>query len=294
MVADFNAGIAGVPRAGAVASDSAAVAEDIWSVMSGKRALASVHADEIRGGLEHFEWIAPLLTSQAQLAGLTVFRANEPDALVGRRRDLLLYNERRVLDVLRKYKIGQLPYEFLAESLQSVFPIGTPKRSAIDDLYGESSQKGLSLRRMNCSDDREPLMRMWAWMHEQSNLYRQNYGFSRNADILNPGIPINYYGLFQGDNLIGVATLILESKGVCHFGLVTPPKPWLRPVLALVRAFWRSYFNELGGLVLYSTAPMNAPKSWHKLAAALGGHRVSADRWEYTLFHHLQEQNGII
>lgn len=185
-----------------------------------------------------------------------------------------------------------------------------PKRTTVADVIAsyedvrpksaasvESCFQGaLSLHKL--TKDREDTLHLhqtWKWMREQPALYRQNYGYNRVLDILYPDIPINYYGLFQGDTLIGVVTLILESKGVCHFGIVTPPRPRLRPVLALVRAFWRAYFDEFGGLMLYSTAPMNAPKSWHKLAAALGGHRVSAERWEYTLFHHLQEQeqNGI-
>jgi len=157
-------------------------------------------------------------------------------------------------------------------------------------------QDALSLHKLDRAKEVKHLSLMHRWMREQPSLYHQNYGYYRMEDVVSPDIPINYYGLFHGDTLIGVVTLILESKGVCHFGIVTPPRPRLRlrPVLALVRAFWRAYFDEFGGLMLYSTAPMNAPKSWHKLAAALGGHRVSAERWEYTLFHHLQEQNGII
>jgi len=188
--------------------------------------------------------------------------------------------------------------------------VPAPKRTTVADVIASHEdvrpksaasvescfQGALSLHKLTKDRDGVALRQMWGWMREQPSLYCQNYGYYRWPDVLNPDIPINYYGLFQGDTLIGIVTLILESKGVCHFGIVTPPRPRLRlrPVLALVRAFWRAYFDEFGGLMLYSTAPMNAPKSWHKLAAALGGHRVSAERWEYTLFHHLQEQNGII
>ena len=187
---------------------------------------------------------------------------------------------------------GPAPRKVTVADVIAHYEEDRPKaRSSVQACF----QNALTLHKLNSWQDEDALRKMWGWMQGQSNLYRQNYGFRAFGAILNPRIPINYYGLFQGDNLIGVATLVLEFKGVCHFGLVTPPKPRLRPVLALVRAFWRSYFDEFGGLMLYSTAPMNAPKSWHKLAAVLGGHRVSADRWEYTLFHHLQEleQHGI-
>lgn len=151
----------------------------------------------------------------------------------------------------------------------------------------------LSVRKLDGYEGIRHLPIMHGWMRAQPSLYSGNYGYWRLRDILNPDIPINYYGLFQGDNLIGVATLVLESKGVCHFGLTCPPRPRFRAIIPLIEEFRRAFFDEYGGLLLYISVPPDTHPISHRLAAMLGCQRVSAERWEYSLYHHLTEQNGI-
>lgn len=153
----------------------------------------------------------------------------------------------------------------------------------------------LSLRKLDGVEGIKCLPLMHRWMQAQPKFYNRNYGFNRLRDILNPDIPINYYGFFQGDSLIAVVSLVLESKGVCHFGLTCPPRPRFRAIIPLIEEFRRAFFDEYGGLLLYISVPPDTHPISHRLAAMLGCQRVSAERWEYSLFHHLQEleQNGI-
>ena len=52
---DFNAHIPGAPRAGCTAADRGQALWDVMTVLAGRRALGSVHADETRGGMDEIE-----------------------------------------------------------------------------------------------------------------------------------------------------------------------------------------------------------------------------------------------
>jgi hypothetical protein len=75
------------------------------------------------------------------------------DPSVGLRRDILVYDKEWVEKVMANHGILLLksapighsryvesPYEFIKRSLTEIFPLGSPERNAIDEMYGEDSQ----------------------------------------------------------------------------------------------------------------------------------------------------------
>lgn len=137
--ADFNATVPGAPRAGEVAS-LRVVRTDMQSVFCGLRAVASMHADSIRGGLKYFRKVMPELTGRAADANLRTVHFYQPSSSLGETEDLIVYDYSAVSSILQKHCIADLPHEFLLRSLRVVFPLGSDDRNAIDEMYAESSQ----------------------------------------------------------------------------------------------------------------------------------------------------------
>jgi hypothetical protein len=150
---DFNAHIPGAPRAGCTAADRGQALWDVMTVLAGRRALGSVHADETRGGMEEIldiqaltdEVVAGIRDSEGCWEIETLFVEHE-DAL-GKRRDFFVFNRNKVSNRLRRH--GFYPKDtffsdvvepFLCRSLTEIFPLGSPERNAIDEMYGEDSQ----------------------------------------------------------------------------------------------------------------------------------------------------------
>lgn len=139
MKKDWNEGIPGAPRAGDVA-DSQSSAVDMATVFDGSRAVGSMHADKLRGGLDTFDELLPGFLRQAFALGLEAIVFDQPDSMVGHRKDLLIFNRGRVQAVLNAMGIAETVDKFLTRSLEEIFKLGSFERYAIDELYGECSQ----------------------------------------------------------------------------------------------------------------------------------------------------------
>lgn len=157
---DFNAHIPGAPRAGCTAADRGQALWDVMTVLAGRRALGSVHADETRGGMEEIEEMWPLVIEIVNRCSndydIRYVHVTHRDDQVGRRRDILVYDYDAVGAILRRHGLWNLPgqedkfgilryasnvaSEFLDRSLTEIFPLGSPERDAIDEMYGEDSQ----------------------------------------------------------------------------------------------------------------------------------------------------------
>ena len=157
---DFNAHIPGAPRAGCTAADRGQALWDVMTVLAGRRALGSVHADETRGGMDEIEELWPLIIEAIDRHSsdydIRYVHVVHRDDQVGRRRDVLVYDHDAVNAILQKYGLWDLPdagnnlgvlsygsnaaSEFLDRSLTEIFPLGFPERNAIDEMYGEDSQ----------------------------------------------------------------------------------------------------------------------------------------------------------
>lgn len=161
---DFNAHIPGVPRAGCTAADRGQALWDIMTVLAGRRALGSVHADETRGGMEEIRKLWSVIEEVTSLTGRGAVSLDDlptldcayfehEDAAVGKRRDILVYDREWVEKIMANHRILLLkaapigasryvesPCQFIKRSLTEIFPLGSPERNAIDEMYGEDSQ----------------------------------------------------------------------------------------------------------------------------------------------------------
>jgi hypothetical protein len=142
---DFNAHIPGAHRADCTAADRGQALWDVMTVLAGRRALGSVHADETRGGMDEIEKLWPMIEESVSAAPRLWAALYEfKDGVVGKRRDILCYDMVKVIKLLEKH-LGhavsvQIMEGFLRRSLTEIFPLGSPERNAIDEMYGEDSQ----------------------------------------------------------------------------------------------------------------------------------------------------------
>ena len=149
---DFNAHDPSVPRAGCTAADRGQALWDVMTVMAGRRALGSIHADETRGGMDEIGEMWPIVrdcaanldTRQGTDRVLTLYSAYR-DKTVGLRIDILVWRHTDIGLIAARHGLvsGMQSLDdelFLRRSLTETFPVGSPERAVIDAMYGEESQ----------------------------------------------------------------------------------------------------------------------------------------------------------
>lgn len=115
----------------------------------------------------------------------------------------------------------------------------------------------LKLQRLNFQANISTYYKAWKWMREQPDLYGDVVGFDNFQQFVkHPGEQADF-ALREDGELIAFASLVLRSRKVCEFELITPPRPRLRSILALLREWQRDYFENLGFVALYAEYPVS-------------------------------------
>lgn len=147
----------------------------------------------------------------------------------------------------------------------------------------------LALRKVQPTET-ELFRQAWDWMHLNPALYRENEGFANFADFCAPPDVLQYFGLFSGDQLIGLASFRLEGKKACHFGLIAPPRPSLRAIAALLLELQRQFFESFGGEVLWISVSAETHTVAQKLAAWFHWKPVAPGLFTFTVFDYLSHE----
>lgn len=145
---------------------------------------------------------------------------------------------------------------------------------------------GLSLRKLR-ETDVEYLRPAWDWMRQRPDLYGENEGFANFAEFCRPPDVLQYFGLFEGGELIGLASLRLEGKKSCRAGLIAPPNPQFRPIVSLMLELQRQFFDVFGGEALWIFVPPDTHNVAQKLVTWFGWKPSGPGLFTFTVFDHL-------
>lgn len=151
----------------------------------------------------------------------------------------------------------------------------------------------LKLHRVNWPQDQADYVDAWHWMREQPELYSQVVGFESFGDFVeHPGEQIDF-ALRQDSELIAFASLVLKGRKSCEFELITPARPRVRSILALLRELRREYFETLGFTYFYAIYPddprYDRPR---RLCRMFGLKEASRHVFEFTIFDHFQKEQS--
>lgn len=151
----------------------------------------------------------------------------------------------------------------------------------------------LSLRRVRYPADDAIYDKAWWMMHKQPELYANVVGFDVFAEFAIHSAEQIDFALEAGDQLIAFASLVLKGKGICEFELITPPRPRVRSILALLRQLQASYFEDLGHKILFAIYPDDPVYDRTKqLVRAFGWREAQSDHFEFTIADYLRLKNG--
>ncbi len=151
----------------------------------------------------------------------------------------------------------------------------------------------LKLHRINQETHRGDYWTAWEWMQEQHELYQDVVGYWDFVDFIwHPGEQIDF-ALKQDSELLAFASLVLRGRKVCEFELITPPRPRVRSILALLGELQRQYFEDLGFAAVF-TERLDEPRSDRprRLCRMFGWREPRPGYFEYTIHDHLKATNG--
>jgi len=130
-------------------------------------------------------------------------------------------------------------------------------------------------------------------MREQPDLYREMIGFEEVYQFLYHKVEQIDFALKQGDQLIAFASLVLRGRKVCEFELITPPRPRVRSILALLAELQREYFDTLGFLAVFAEYPDDSRFDRAlRLCRMFGWREPKPNYFEYTIQDHLRATDG--
>lgn len=145
----------------------------------------------------------------------------------------------------------------------------------------------LALRSLS-GDDREYFRQAWDWMQLRPDLYGENEGFANLAEFMNPPEVLKYMGLFEDGNLLAVASLRLEARKSCRFGLICPENPRFRSIASLLVELQKRYFEDFGGESLWVAVPAESHEVAQKLVQWFGWKSNGPGVFTFTLFDYLR------
>lgn len=149
---------------------------------------------------------------------------------------------------------------------------------------------GLSLRAAEPTE-RELFRQAWNWMQARPDLYGENEGFANFAEFCKPPDVLRYFGLFDGEQLIALASFRLEGKKSCRFGLIAPPKPRFRAIAAMLWELQRQFFEDFGGEALWICVPADSHSVAQRFAGWFGWKPSSPGLFTFTVFDFLSHEH---
>ena len=147
-------------------------------------------------------------------------------------------------------------------------------------------QLPLILRKLDASDA-GLFAQAWDWMQQRPDLYGENEGFANFTEFCQPPDVLQYFGMFEGDALIGLASLRLEGKKSCRAGLIAPENPRFRQIVSLMLELQRQFFEDFGGEALWICVPSGSHEVAQKLVGWFGWKPISPGLFTFTVFDHL-------
>jgi len=131
------------------------------------------------------------------------------------------------------------------------------------------------------------------WVRAQPDLYREIVGFDDLTDFARHPVEQIDFALREDDWMIAFASLVMRGRKVCEFELITPPRPRIRSILALLAELQRAYFEDLGFVALYTEYPddprFDRPR---RLCRMFGWRERKSGYFEHTILDHLRATNG--
>jgi hypothetical protein len=147
----------------------------------------------------------------------------------------------------------------------------------------------MRLHRINFPTDRMDYATAWSWMREQPDLYSEIIGFDSFGDFVeHPGEQIDF-ALKQDGELIAFASLVLKGRRSCEFELITPPRPRVRSILALLRELRDQYFEVLEFLYFFVVYPDDPRYGRPRRLCKMFGLRQNGPHvFDYSYLDHLK------
>lgn len=151
----------------------------------------------------------------------------------------------------------------------------------------------LVLHRINPLEHEEDYRTAHHWMGEQTHLYSEIVGLKDFEEFVHHKVEQVDFALRNDGQLIAFASLVLRGRKVCEFELITPPRPQVRSILALLRWLQCDYFETLRFLALFTSYP-DDPKydRSRRLCRMFGWREPRPGYFEYTIYDHLRATNG--
>lgn len=151
----------------------------------------------------------------------------------------------------------------------------------------------LRLYRLNFQANISTYRKAWNWMRQQPELYSEVVGFDSFQDFVKHPVEQFDFALKDDEGLIAFASLVPRGRKVCEFELITPARPRVRSILALLHEWQRDYFENLGFLALFTQYP-DDPKydRPRRLCRLFGWREPKPSYFEYTIQDHLRSNNG--
>jgi hypothetical protein len=151
----------------------------------------------------------------------------------------------------------------------------------------------LQLHRVIYPENKDIYQVAHGWMREQPELYDQDIGYDGLHEFGQPPLERIDFALRQDGVLIGFAYFVLKAPKICEFGLITPPRPRVRSMFALLYKLQDAYFDDLGFLALYAEYPddprYDRPR---RLCRMFGWREPRSNYFEYAILDHLQAKYG--
>lgn len=151
----------------------------------------------------------------------------------------------------------------------------------------------LRLHRINYPEHGSDYQTAHYWMREQPDLYGDDIGFNTFGEFTHPPLDRIEFALRDDDNLIAFAYFVRRAPKICEFGLITPARPRVRSILALLEELQRQYFETLGFVALYTQYPDSTKYDRsRRLCRMFGWVERKPDYFEYTILDFIEATYG--
>lgn len=148
----------------------------------------------------------------------------------------------------------------------------------------------LTLRKVYASEG-DIYAQAWQWMQQRPDLYSENEGFADFAEFCAPPDVLQYFGMFEGEEMIGLASLRLEGKKSCRAGLIAPANPRFRQIVSLMLELERQFFENFGGEALWICVPPGSHEVALKLVGWFGWKPIGPGLFTFTIFDFLNYEH---
>ena len=139
------------------------------------------------------------------------------------------------------------------------------------------------IRELQMPVDEALYRQVWEWMREQPETYSGEPCFNDFAAFTTPVKTVRDFGLFEGDALLGMVTLIYHGNGETEVGLISPPRPRVRKIIPMLWQMVSQFYEQNVGIRLFA----NVGKMGARLMRFMGWTQVAANQYQFTILDYL-------